>query len=131
MNLFTCFNLVIEMLFFSSREEVGLAGTTVLFQSRNRDAFLFKRPLLFFWLTQWLLLMFQSRNRDAFLFKETATSLTLKGFQSFNLVIEMLFFSSGYGITLPSPGIHTFQSRNRDAFLFKGQDSRLPIQNKP
>ena len=37
------FNLVIEMLFFSRKDEsVRMDTTVLLFQSRNRDAFLFK-----------------------------------------------------------------------------------------
>ena len=65
-----------------------------MFQSRNRDAFLFKS-------TQFSALVsrhrpFQSRNRDAFLFKRDFID-ELKGGENsecFNLVIEMLFFSS-------------------------------------
>ena len=61
------FNLVIEILFFSSEDgSVGDVDRFVLFQSRNRDSFLFKcipgdgsvQPF-----------PFQSRNRDSFLFK--------------------------------------------------------------
>ena len=66
-----------------------------MFQSRNRDAFLFKYPHYADYIG-WL--KFQSRNRDAFLFK------TMRTFAS---------VSSGF----------MFQSRNRDAFLFKSQDS--------
>ena len=62
-----CFNLVIEMLFFSSTEESIDDGLTdAAFQSRNRDAFLFKEIETD---TPRAGRRFQSRNRDAFLFK--------------------------------------------------------------
>ena len=112
------FNLVIEMLFFSSCDWCENWIASVLFQSRNRDAFLFKIVVsvtlydtdisfqsrnrdAFLFKVQWhtwrwrILNLFQSRNRDAFLFKPTSR---LQGFQA----VFMLF-----------------QSRNRDAFLFK------------
>ena len=38
----TCFNLVIEMLFFSREEANKGDELAETFQSRNRDAFLFK-----------------------------------------------------------------------------------------
>ena len=64
--------------------------------------------------------MFQSRNRDAFLFKSVpAYSQSSDSTVSFNLVIEMLFFSSRYTEPLCDNTNRMFQSRNRDAFLFK------------
>ena len=89
------------------------------FQSRNRDAFLFKSTRDVYWHNV-VLSMFQSRNRDAFLFKSSA-----HGFRGvderprFNLVIEMLFFSRANTGSIQSNGFIMFQSRNRDAFLFK------------
>ena len=86
------FNLVIEMLFFSSLRLLAIAQlTSITFQSRNRDAFLFKSESL------------------------PAVSLASS---CFNLVIEMLFFSSFSRSVVKKQGIK-FQSRNRDAFLFK------------
>ena len=75
-----------------------MCGTVLMtFQSRNRDAFLFKyasleekgidNP------------QFQSRNRDAFLFKFSNATLKAKYTE--------------------------FQSRNRDAFLFKASQQAL------
>ena len=66
------FNLVIEMLFFSSAN-TGLAVISY-------DSFK----------------LFQSRNRDAFLFKWRCVDAQDTRIVSFNLVIEMLFFSSRY-----------------------------------
>ena len=64
-----------------------------MFQSRNRDAFLFKH--VGFAEIDKHLVMFQSRNRDAFLFKGTwRWDRRPYKVHSFNLVIEMLFFSS-------------------------------------
>ena len=112
------FNLVIEMLFFSSiraqRRAVGdqpfkfqsrnrdaflfkdgspcdRARRSDQFQSRNRDAFLFKFKVAALGLG--LFIQFQSRNRDAFLFKCVGTGGPHIELNSFNLVIEMLFFS--------------------------------------
>jgi hypothetical protein len=62
----------------------------ILFQSRNRGSFLFKvnrgHELKF-------IAEFQSRNRGSFLFKEEPSGKTWTS-HSFNLVIEVLFFSS-------------------------------------
>ena len=88
------------------------------FQSRNRDAFLFKHRGERFSRdrNQW----FQSRNRDAFLFKSNkiAGGMGTKT-KGFNLVIEMLFFSSERRDRTDAWADRWFQSRNRDAFLFK------------
>ena len=63
---------------------------------------------------------FQSRNRDAFLFKYPDNlDVYLLVFYGFNLVIEMLFFSSFHWGPFISGTLLMFQSRNRDAFLFK------------
>ena len=114
------FNLVIEVLFFSSQMcPVMWLRKRFPFQSRNRGSFLFKlfpianRPN-FVW-------MFQSRNRGSFLFKEKCLYANRIPLNGFNLVIEVLFFSREY------PRIDTrepkpeFQSRNRGSFLFKTQ----------
>ena len=71
----------------------------MLFQSRNRDAFDFKRFLSIF--ARIGPILFQSRNRDAFDFKCQKYGRT-----------------SGHKYCL-------FQSRNRDAFDFKVELSTL------
>ncbi len=88
-----CFNLVIEILFFSRWRHPDLQGDHNEFQSRNRDTFLFKTacekrlPKA--------LSLFQSRNRDTFLFKSNSRSAEREpNTFCFNLVIEILFFSS-------------------------------------
>ena len=87
-----------------------------MFQSRNRESFLFKFPFAFwFWRLD---LLFQSRNRESFLFKEMPVCLTERSRAGFNLVIESLFFSSRQ-LSHPSPHYLLFQSRNRESFLFK------------
>ena len=64
--------------------------------------------------------MFQSRNRDAFLFKDLVSVRSAPDtLHRFNLVIEMLFFSRPKMQPLKHRWGTTFQSRNRDAFLFK------------
>ena len=89
----TSFNLVIEVLFFSSRWTWWHGRAGLEFQSRNRGSFLFKgfaclRATGFF--------AFQSRNRGSFLFKgvEPRQAPMYRCYR-FNLVIEVLFFSSG------------------------------------
>ena len=89
------FNLVIEMLFFSSCH----FGNTSSAASPDSKSF-------------------QSRNRDAFLFKFGHQNFRNEIVWSFNLVIEMLFFSSPSVSKMKSQSFK-FQSRNRDAFLFK------------
>ena len=99
---FSCFNLVIEVLFFSRYGTFTRMSFGVsLFQSRNRGSFLFKQIM------------------------SVATSL-LKSC-GFNLVIEVLFFSrlslfvrGGLGLSA-----ETFQSRNRGSFLFKLTSARF------
>ena len=88
------FNLVIEVLFFSS---VPLPACNsilaIMFQSRNRCSFLFKEDIPVYdesALEGW----FQSRNRGSFLFKTTSRQRR-------------------------PPHIQAFQSRNRGSFLFK------------
>ena len=85
------FNLVIEILFFSSVDCEIVHTTDIMFQSRNRDTFLFK---IIGECGQAMEAAFQSRNRDTFLFKRDFTDIFLK-----------------------CKGV--FQSRNRDTFLFK------------
>ena len=86
------------------------------FQSRNRDTFLFKEGRIS---QPWVSPMFQSRNRDTFLFKKYKTFVAAPEY-SFNLVIEILFFSRKRGDAFSSAFAVMFQSRNRDTFLFKG-----------
>ena len=106
------------MLFISSilPEKASTYIVNVEFQSRNRDAFHFKKcrrirdnPKKH---------AFQSRNRDAFHFKIHRGHCSNLAMHSFNLVIEMLFISS---ILKSAEEFNTasFQSRNRDAFHFK------------
>ena len=61
-----------------------------LFQSRNRESFLFKSVLRVVWLDSSC--GFQSRNRESFLFKDAVNMDIIKRKMSFNLVIESLFF---------------------------------------
>ena len=130
------FNLVIEMLFFSSYDrrgyrQISLSGFNLviemLFFSRVRNELGTVKETT----------TFQSRNRDAFLFKSVQRLRVRSVRYRFNLVIEMLFFSRA---TICVPGTassNMFQSRNRDAFLFKGQTGRqssiggyIPFQSR-
>ena len=86
------FNLVIERLLVSSEKKPIVSCHSVLFQSRNREAFGFKEADGGGWKAQ----------------KET----------SFNLVIERLLVSSERELTHTIGGSQ-FQSRNREAFGFK------------
>ena len=67
------------------------------------------------------IVLFQSRNRESYLFKEREQREADKASRlSFNLVIENLIFSRGHwraviGILRP------FQSRNRESYLFKSR----------
>ena len=66
-----------------------------MFQSRNRETFLFKSKTPETSRIMEALTEFQSRNRETFLFKEKL--MGYKGYsptEGFNLVIEKLFFSS-------------------------------------
>ena len=117
----SCFNLVIEVLFFSSfGKRLQTTPRHCLFQSRNRGSFLFKvctQPVRWY---GWILFqsrnrgsflfkpststlriplsVFQSRNRGSFLFKPTFSPMAIHSIlPSFNLVIEVLFFSSKLG----------------------------------
>ena len=86
------FNLVIEVLFFSSSKERYTTARKAMFQSRNRGSFLFKQGQ---GETENVRQRrFQSRNRGSFLFK------------------SLVFFPN-------STSEHLFQSRNRGSFLFK------------
>ena len=72
-----------------------------MFQSRNRDAFRFKRSQEAFFFAILASRWFQSRNRDAFRFKKLTE------------------------ICDPTCTLNsTFQSRNRDAFRFKHPESQ-------
>ena len=85
------FNLGIERLIFSSSVASACASNSFLFQSRNREAYLFKDRMLNSHLP---VISFQSRNREAYLFKSAKNPA-----------------GQWLGIT--------FQSRNREAYLFK------------
>ena len=114
----------------------------MLFQSRNRDTFLFKTATSLKWSTT--ISTFQSRNRDTFLFKPNPSNQNSALYHSFNLVIEILFFSRqivhaelvqavgrGFNLVIEilffsrcstsfvKAMVWRFQSRNRDTFLFK------------
>ena len=92
--VFSSFNLVIEILFFSSASSRILPTRILKFQSRNRDTFLFKNTFSFEDTESInIVAMFQSRNRDTFLFKLSWLSLVRIRLACFNLVIEILFFS--------------------------------------
>ena len=105
------------MLFFSSKNPLFTRVCIKCeFQSRNRDAFLFKKAFRLSFASY--LSRFQSRNRDAFLFKSWSKNSVPIRRSRFNLVIEMLFFSSWTPLFARMPE-KEFQSRNRDAFLFK------------
>ena len=87
------FNLVIESLIFSRLQRLpATPHQDSLFQSRNRESYLFKTtggiPELI--ITLW----FQSRNRESYLFKwaRAIHKGTVQG-SRFNLVIESLIFS--------------------------------------
>ena len=68
----------------------------------------------------WKYDQFQSRNRDTFLFKHAPRERDQKNqMQSFNLVIEILFFLSPRSDAVYVKRYSPFQSRNRDTFLFK------------
>ena len=88
-----CFNLVIENLFFSRQWSMRRWFMLMRFQSRNRESFLFKTtPRII--ITAWIPVKFQSRNRESFLFKAQGGYCGYQMRNSFNLVIENLFFSS-------------------------------------
>ena len=110
------FNLAIEMLFISGLEFLQMGCHVGLFQSRNRDAFHFRKR----------------RSRSRRRIKSSPVSISQSrcfSFQDgivdpsaktvhvrFNLAIEMLFMS-GYKHPTPDEGcVRLFQSRNRDAF---------------
>ena len=86
------FNLVIENLFFSSLPRGETQKIVAMFQSRNRESFLFKL-------------------RTARIFMSWCSIC-------FNLVIENLFFSRLMEKIEANAQIE-FQSRNRESFLFK------------
>ena len=111
------FNLVIENLIFSSHLECECCvGLDFLFQSRNRESYLFKfhttphqtatlsrgfnlviENLIFSSLdsanTDANNKKFQSRNRESYLFKSGGIELAAAIESGFNLVIENLIFS--------------------------------------
>ena len=64
--------------------------------------------------------MFQSRNRESFLFKYRNLITQMMSNLRFNLVIESLFFSRSHH-SHHSLRPNLFQSRNRESFLFKSR----------
>ena len=97
------FNLVIESLIFSRWWTFGsdCALGWDLFQSRNRESYLFK---------------------DIHIWWETAKCV------SFNLVIESLIFSSATSATSATLR-YGFQSRNRESYLFKIRQAFTDVGN--
>ena len=116
------------MLFFSRYgNSVASKGMRFQFQSRNRDAFLFKNSSEVHE-TGSFCIKFQSRNRDAFLFKMQSSYCKRppRKFQSRNRD-AFLFKKAFYDIDrIPRLRPRKFQSRNRDAFLFKAKNSLPP-----
>ena len=87
-----------------------------LFQSRNRESYLFKVESFIVYIKIGL---FQSRNRESYLFKYQSKASLPSGFtQRFNLVIESLIFSRK-SLEAPTTRGRQFQSRNRESYLFK------------
>ena len=99
------FNLVIEILFFSSYAELlgksrccasfNLVIEILFFSSIPNLKFL--RQLEYFW--------FQSRNRDTFLFKKSVPNAPSTQRARFNLVIEILFFSRQENLPESAPAV--------------------------
>ena len=75
---------------FASRLTVSLLRC--LFQSRNRDTFLFNSVIIGD--ETGGNVVFQSRNRDTFLFNTANAFISSQSRPSFNLAIEILFFST-------------------------------------
>ena len=93
------------------------------FQSRNRDAFHFRRKTMF---RRKRTITFQSRNRDAFHFRQRADYCPMPSWVCFNLAIEMLFISGSDMAGERKSAISAFQSRNRDAFHFREAPMAVP-----
>ena len=110
------FNLVIENLIFSSLGRRTVSICSGLFQSRNRESYLFKQAHFSEGLA--VAIVFQSRNRESYLFKSVSVSRRVKSSWSFNLVIENLIFSRFTPNRERTKAIR-FQSRNRESYLFK------------
>ena len=64
-------------------------------------------------------MMFQSRNRESYLFKSGYEQYQFQDIHCFNLVIENLIFSRHQSRHRPEQWQHRFQSRNRESYLFK------------
>ena len=119
------FNLVIENLIFSSLRFFALRkyARTHVFQSRNRESYLFKYEKGR--VASYLYVAFQSRNRESYLFKQKQQGCCDNPVESFNLVIENLIFSSSTENVPTSQVPVSFQSRNRESYLFKRDESTL------
>ena len=87
------------------------------FQSRNRESYLFKSRTQLAADTH--IILFQSRNRESYLFKHKVGSVLFAAFISFNLVIENLIFSRLGRWMVSVRCNRRFQSRNRESYLFK------------
>ena len=112
------FNLVIEMLFILGSGDLPPPhGYDATFQSRNRDAFHFRKPARmrvwhprapgFNLVIEMLFILGGKLNTEAY-----PTPI------GFNLVIEMLFILGCNGFCWDTSQ-RRFQSRNRDAFHFR------------
>ena len=89
-----------------------------VFQSRNRESYLFKcfkKSLVGLPARE-----FQSRNRESYLFKGGVQDFFRGENAGFNLGIENLIFSSKHGYYYKDRWL-PFQSRNRESYLFKLQ----------
>ena len=88
------FNLVIEVLLFSTQTVPSQSSDLdIPFQSRNRGSSLFN-PTNPYWSFLALSAMFQSRNRGSSLFNTIVRTLSNRKESCFNLVIEVLLFST-------------------------------------
>ena len=120
------FNLVIERLLVSRRLTLARRMDCVEFQSRNREAFGFKRvrrlPSTPLWDSFNLVI-------KRLLVSRVQVTLNIGYPVSFNLVIERLLVSRNACMKLlPQDLVIAFQSRNREAFGFKlCQHGQVPI----
>ena len=90
--------------------------TRAMFQSRNRESYLFKSQTRYM---MRIIYQFQSRNRESYLFKSVSGFRLFRKAPCFNLVIENLIFSRVGKKSLQKQNVSGFQSRNRESYLFK------------
>ena len=72
--------------------------------------------------------MFQSRNRESYLFKCAGVPLGSSRTRCFNLVIENLIFSRRFQRDREIESAE-FQSRNRESYLFKPVDKSTTLRD--